>query len=126
MGFYDYRCGLTGVSLRGADAVLVPLLEDGGRLQLLAPGLKGNYNRLGAIDGIEDDAASAVLVEFFLGALRTGALVVDREYLQGYGHFPIEGLEQLIGALERNVTDHPRAAVLNGKSVKYALFSRRV
>lgn len=125
MGFYDYRCGLTGVSLNGADTVLVPLLEGaGGKLEPLALALKGNYNRLGAIDGIHDDPANALLVEFFVSRLKTGGFAVDQEYLQGYGHYPVDNLDALVGALERNVTDYPKAAMLNGKSVKYALFSQ--
>src|SRR4051794_22109502 len=50
MGFYDCRCAVTGVGLKGADAVLVLLQEDAGRYRPMALGMAGHYNRAGAVD----------------------------------------------------------------------------
>jgi hypothetical protein len=126
MGFYDYRCMLTGVSLQPERAVLVPLYESDGALAPIAFGIKGSYNRLGAIDRIEEDANTNAILEFFLGKLATREYVVDEEYLRGERAFPITNIEQLVSGFERNVTDHPRAALLHGLAVKYGLISRSV
>lgn len=55
MGFYDFRCAVTGISLRGIDAVLVGLRPVGDRYRPLTLGIAGKYNRLGSIDRIEED-----------------------------------------------------------------------
>ena len=126
MGFYDYRCMLTGVSLQGEHAVLVPLFEDGGALAPVAFGIKGSYNRLGAIDNILEDANTAAILKFFLGKLATREFVVDEDYLRGHSAFPITHIEQLLAGFERNVTEYPRAARLNDNPVLYGLISQSV
>jgi predicted DNA-binding WGR domain protein len=54
MGFFDHNCALTGVSLKGEDAELFLIRE--GKEGYAPAGLpiKGTYDRLGSIDGIDE------------------------------------------------------------------------
>ena len=65
MGLYDCRCMISGVSLKNASAMLVLLQESRGALMPIALGIKGSYNRMGTIDGIEQDANTAAILKFF-------------------------------------------------------------
>ncbi len=123
MGFYDCRCMLTGVSLKGADSVLVPLQENGGTLSPVGLGIKGSYNRLGSIDMIDEDAGTEALLRFFRERLARREFVVDPDYLPGS---TLESTEQLLGLFERNMNDSPRAALLNGKQIVFGLISTSV
>jgi hypothetical protein len=122
MGLYDYRCMVSGVSLKGSDAALVLLEQAGAAFAPMALAITGNYNRLGAIDGIREDANTALVLDFFLAKLASGELVIDEgEAPEGIGD--IEALLQLI---ERCVTMDSSAAVLNGQRLLYALICRPV
>jgi hypothetical protein len=120
MGFYDCRCMVTGVSLKGADAALVLLQEAGETHHPVALPVRGTYNRLGSLDGIREDANTALILRFFLDRLRRGELVVDPSCL------PVENVERLLAAFERNINDNSAAAVLSGRPVVFALTSRAV
>jgi hypothetical protein len=126
MGYYDCRCLVSGVSLKGADAVLVLLHQAGEAYRPIACAITGNYNRLGSIDGIEEDANTELILDFFLGKLQSGAFVVDTEYLGGHNCYPIQDVEQLLTGFERNINDYPRAAVLEGIPVVFALVCKAV
>ena len=70
----------------------------------------------------ETEAAAAILV-FFLHKL------VSREfapYLRSHDYYPIRDIERLLAAFERNINDHPGAAVLYGQPVVFALICRAV
>jgi hypothetical protein len=114
---------VTGVSLKGADAALVLLQQAGEAHHPIALPIKGTYNRLGSIDGIDEDANTALILKYFLDRLRREELVVDADYLRIHKCFPIENLEQLLAAFERNINDNSAAAVLNGRPVVFALIS---
>lgn len=126
MGFYDCRCMATGVSLKGADAVLVLLQQTGSTHHPIALPVKGAYNRLGCIDGVAEDANTALILAYFLDRLRRGDFVVEADYLRARQLFPIENVGQLLAAFERNINDNPRAAVLNGRPVVFALLAGKV
>jgi hypothetical protein len=126
MGFYDCRCMATGVSLKGADATLVLLQQAGAVHHPIALPVKGAYNRSGSLDGIAEDANTALILAYFLDKLRRGEFVVDPEYLRLHKSFPIENVEQLLSGFERNINDNPRAAVLNGRPVVFALIACNV
>jgi hypothetical protein len=117
---------VTGVSLKGADTALVLLQQSGERYAPLALAIKGNYNRLGSIDGIEEDANTRLVLQFFLERLRSGAFVVDEEYLRAHRCFPIRTIENLLEGFERNMNDGAGRAVLNGQQVVFALIARAV
>jgi hypothetical protein len=126
MGFYDCRCMVTGVSLKGAGAALVLLHQSSDQYVPMALAVKGNYNRLGSIDGIDEDANTQSVLRFFQESLRSGAFTVDEEYLRGHGCFPIQTIEDLLQGFERNMNDGEGIAALNGQSVVFALIARPV
>jgi hypothetical protein len=123
MGMYDYRCMVTGVSLKGADTALVLLESVGASLAPMALAITGNYNRLGAIDGIDEDANTELVLAYFQGKLQSGELVIDEaEAPEGIGD-----IEVLIQLAERCVTEPgSNTILLNDKPVVYALICRAV
>lgn len=126
MGFFDCRCMITGVSLKGAEAALVPLLRvDTGYLPF-ALAIKGSYNRLGSIDYIEEDANTAMVLEFFLRQLQSGNFVLSPACLRHSNSYPLVSIEKLLNGFERNINDDPKAATLAGKPIVFALVSRMV
>jgi hypothetical protein len=122
MGFYDERCMVTGVSLKGAGAVLVLLLQAERDYHPIALGIKGSYNRLGSIDSIAEDANTQLVLDYFLARLEDGAFVVDADYLASHQFYPFDDIERLLGAFERNINDGGDA-VLAGQPPVFALVS---
>jgi hypothetical protein len=117
---------ITGVSLKGADAALVLLHQSSDQYVPLALAVKGNYNRLGSINGIDEDANTQSVLRFFRESLGSGVFTVDEEYLRGHECFPIQTIEDLLQGFERNMNDVEGIAVLNGQSVGFALIARAV
>ncbi|MEV5202002.1 hypothetical protein [Streptomyces sp. NPDC053720] len=128
MGFYDFRCAVTGISLRGTDAVLVGLRPVGDRYRPLTLGIVGEYNRLGSIDRIAEDPHTDLVAEYFHRRARAGDFVMDPGYADDYGN-PPRDIECLLAYFERNVSDsseeHP-AATLFGRRVFSTLVARPV
>jgi hypothetical protein len=122
MGFYDYRCTVTGVSLKGSDAALVLLAATGKGFTPVALAIMGTYNRLGSIDNIDEDNNIDKVVSYFVDKLETGELVINES------HAPegIEDIEPLLNVVERSVTESSNAFVLNGQQIVYALICRDV
>jgi hypothetical protein len=116
----------TGVSLKGADAALVLLQQATGEHVPMALAIKGNYNRLGSIDGVEEDANTRLVLRFFLDGLQSGAFRVDEEYLASHRCFPIRTIEDLLQGCERNMNDGPGHAVLHDQPVVFGLVARAV
>ncbi len=133
MGLFDCRCMVSGVSLKGADAALVILQQSTDHYAPLALAIKGNYNRLGSIDGIDEDTNTQLVLQFFLESLRTGAFAVDGHLP---GNTPIRTIEDLLQWLERNMNDSPGWnggwnddpgwAALNGHVITLSLIARVV
>jgi hypothetical protein len=126
MGFYDCRCMITGVSLKGVDAVLVPLQQLGTSFLPICFAIKGNYNRLGSIDGIEEDANTNLVLDYFLDKFQAGEFVIDLDYLSYPDYYPILTVENLLNCFERNLNDGPEMATLNGREILFALICRPV
>ena len=125
MGFYDCRCAITGVSLKGADATAVLLQRVGRAFRPIALPIKGNYNRLGSIDGVTPDANTRLVLKFFLDALEnpeSQEFVIDEPYYSE----PLDNIEGLLWGFERNTNDNGKTAVLNGQPVVVALVCRAV
>ena len=125
MGFYDARCMITGVSLKGSGAALVLLHPQADRFEPIAVAIIGQYDRLGSIDMIDEDDNTAHILRYFLDKLATNEFVVDEEYLRGDG-FPIESIENLLRGFERNMNDGDGRAVLHGQSIVFALIAATV
>lgn len=114
MGLFDCRCMITGVSLKGAKAALVLLQQSADQSRPFALAIKGNYNRLGSIDGIDEDSNTQLVLRFFLASLRSGTFAVDEDDLRGHRCFPIRTIEDLLQGFERNMNESSGAAVLKG------------
>lgn len=126
MGFYDCRCMITGVSLKGADAVLVPLQQLGTSFLPICFAIKGNYNRLGSIDGIEEDANTNLVLNYFLDKFQTDEFVINMQYLFYPDYYPILTIENLLNCFECNLNERPEMATLNGQEILFALICRPV
>ena len=122
MGFYDYRCMATGVSLKGVDAALVLLAPSGNALAPMVLAVTGNYNRLGSIDFVDEDTNTELLLRFFLDKLVAGELVTYHdEEAKGF-----DSIETLLQQIERGVTGVCNISTLNGQPLLYALICRTV
>ena len=117
---------VTGVSLKGADAALVLMQEFDGSILPVSFAIKGTYDRLGAIDGIEEDEHARDLLRYFLDREQGGELVIEEAYLRIHEFYPFDSIEQLLHAFERNIRDNPRAALLNRKPVVFGLIARPI
>jgi hypothetical protein len=125
MGMYDCRCMVTGVSLKGADAALV-LLQRVGEVEVpITFAINGNYNRFGSIDGIDEDANTRLVRQYFVDALRTGEFEIDEPYWRACKCSPIETIDQLLQGIERGINDGNPARLL-GQSVTFALIAQVV
>lgn len=104
MGFYDVNCALTGIGLGYSEAVLVPLRgHDNATYRPMAIPLRGQYDRLGAID--LEDTANTELIAAYLAALPATRLVVRNPHGPAYPSDTIgAGIEGAIADLERNTT----------------------
>lgn len=71
MGLFDFRCHVSGLSLRASPAALIPVLEHtpGRWLPLVWP-LIGRYDRGGSIDGLLPDFRTDLFVAGFNHLLR--------------------------------------------------------
>lgn len=126
MGFYDCRCAVTGVSLKGANTALVLLQQVADGYAPIALAVTGNYNRYGSIDMIDEDENTALVFAFFQSALRSGNLVVDEDHFRGRDYYPFKQPADVLQAVERNINDNSRAVLLNGVPVEFALISSTV
>ncbi|MFI8438694.1 hypothetical protein ACIGJO_34190 [Streptomyces sp. NPDC079020] len=128
MGLYDFRCAVTGISLRGTDAVAVGLVAGEGGYRPVTLGITGNYNRLGSIDGIKRDPNTDLVLEYFCRCAWSGDFVMAEEYADAYGD-PPHGIDSLLSYFERNVSDSSEerpAATLYGRRVFSVLVARPV
>jgi hypothetical protein len=126
MGFYDARCMVTGVSLKGSETALVLLQQQEESYHPIALAITGQYDREGSIDGIDEDDNTALILQYFLNQLAAKAFVVDAESLRSDEAYPIETIEQLLRGFERNINDGPGYAALNGQPVVFALIASTV
>jgi hypothetical protein len=72
VGYYDSNCLVTGVSLRPVDATLVVLQRVPGGYRPITLGMTGTHDRAGAIDGIEEDLNTELVVRYFRDRQRDG------------------------------------------------------
>lgn len=120
---------ITGISLKGIDAVLVGLAPDGpGRYRPITLGIAGNYNRLGSIDAIENNLNTELVLAYFVDSVRDGRLFLDPSYEGQYGK-PPRDVECLLNYFERNVSESSEerpAAALSGQRIFSCLVARPI
>lgn len=130
MGFFDFLCPVSGLSLRAAQAVQVPLIESTpGRWWPLGLPLLGTYDRLGSIDGFHPDFRTDLLVAGFAtmaGAGRVDAGSVPDEYAE---FTRAAALAPLLQMFERATTMARWAAMtftLDGRPLRQTLIHAEV
>src|SRR5262249_53582969 len=82
--------------------------------------------RLGSVDGVEQDANTRRVLQFFLDGMRSGAVRVDEESLRIDRSFPIRKVEYLLRGGERNMNHWSGYLTLNGQPLVFALIARAV
>jgi hypothetical protein len=125
MGFYDYRCMITRVSLLGVEAALFVLRRSGDRFVPVSLPLLGSYDRLGAVDAIHDDFTSRRLPGAFNELLRSGALIIDWKRIHEAPE-PLQNAEAVAHLLDRNHVHGGTAITCEGAQISYALVSAHV
>ena len=138
MGFYHCVCMLTGVSLRPSDVVAVLLRKRDQSYSPIALPVFGDFDQQGGIDSIEEDAHTALLIEFFSAQLGTGRFVAQ-DYFNDHLIWPelsadyFSVIDGLFGLVERNTTmwhfsgDGTEPYVtIDGDPVVFALLARPV
>lgn len=128
MGHFDYRCAVSGVSLRGADAVLVGLEPAGERYRPVILGITGSYDRLGSIDDITEDVNTELVTAYFRERARTGDFVLATHHEGEFGN-PPRDIASVLGYFERNLNDSSEerpAAALFGQRLFPALVAKPV
>lgn len=128
MGFFDYRCMISGLSLSSARVALVLLEEIGNDFVPIALPVFGQYNRIGAINGIFEDDSTRRTLEYFQSKINAGEAEIDwkEAYWNGSSLSRIESIEQLIACIERGVTMNCDSVVLKGNRMLYALIDYKI
>ncbi|MFF2554784.1 hypothetical protein ACFVUS_27535 [Nocardia sp. NPDC058058] len=131
MGFYDCNCMVTGVSLKPVDATAVVLHRRGAEYRPIALGITGTYDRLGGIDGVEEDLNTDLIVRYFVEQHRVGRFFAENQVndAEEFGaDVDIEGLLQLIERTHLSFVDdfYPASTVLDGDAIAFALIAQPV
>lgn len=138
MGSYHCVCMLTGISLRPGEVVAVLLRKRDQSYSLIALPVFGDFDQEGGVDEIEEDAHTALLIEFFAAQLHTGRFVAG-DYFNEHLIWPepsaqyFSVIDGLFGLVERNTTmwhhygDGAEPYVtIDGDPVVFALLARPV
>jgi hypothetical protein len=124
MGFYDYRCLASGVSLKGQPTAFVILEQGGDTFVPCSVPVVGAYDRLGAIDNVIADENSARLLRAFQATTAQIARIdweaIDLEPL------PLSRFDDLARAFDRALIDGVSAIECDGTVLSYSLLHRDV
>jgi hypothetical protein len=128
MGYFDYRCMISGLSLRSSRTALV-LLEklDNNYVPIGFP-IFGQYNRLGAIDMILEDENANHILNFFQSRIKSGDININWQdiYWQGEPLSEIGNIGQLLAAVERGVTMQYDCVTFKGRRIIYSLIDYKI
>ena len=129
MGFFDFRCSISGLSLRAAHAVHVALIEaEPGRWLPLSLPITGSYDRLGSIDGFVPDFRSELFVRGFARMARAGradSTAASEEFTSFTRGPTIERLLHLFERVNTMSRWSPMPFTLDGCALRQALFDAR-
>lgn len=125
VGLFDFRCPITGLSLRASDAVHIALVAvTPERWAPLSLPIRGSYDRLGSIDFITPDGSTAQFVAGFARMVKAGRVVAHGalDELAVFARAP--GLEALLKLFARVNTDSiwwPSPFTLDGRQMRQML-----
>ena len=114
---------VSGLSLKSSRTTLILLEKAGDNYLPIALPVFGQYNRLGAIDMIEENQNTKDILTFFQSKINSGEIKVDWEEVYWQDEFlkKIENIEQLFTAIERSVTMEYDCVTLNKQRIEYSL-----
>ncbi|QSQ21264.1 hypothetical protein JY651_39745 [Pyxidicoccus parkwayensis] len=122
MGAYDYRCLLSGISLRGAECVAIVLQREAEGWQPASLPMRGRYNGYGSIDSdfrersyIDDQATRS-----FEDAVGEQRIKLDVEATFSWRRSDREGRDRMLATIERAATGHG-TVVFSGRRVVHTL-----
>ncbi|MFT3711929.1 MAG: hypothetical protein QM817_30175 [Archangium sp.] len=129
MGFYDYRCHATGLSLRAEDAVAILVLEETkGRWVPASLPMFGTYNRLGTIDSVVADFHTAMISEGFAAAVESKRITMKGEAGGGWKRpredwngRPVTGIDRALFTVERATSLGSSDLKLSGRALDHVL-----
>jgi hypothetical protein len=125
MGFYDYRCMVTGLSLLGERAALFLLERRGGGYFPCALPIVGSYDRLGCVDNIElGHNATHILASF--GRDREPRLVTINWTALGEAPRNFSNFEDVAYVLDRGVIEVDDLVVCAGSALSYSLLHQGI
>lgn len=119
---------ISGLSLAASRTTLVLLEKTGNDYVPISLPVYGQYNRIGAIDRIQEDESTNKILAFFQAKINSGEVKIDWKEVYWNGHFlnKIETIEQLIACIERGVTMDFDCVTLNERRIAYALIDYRI
>ena len=135
MGFFDCNCMLTGVDLNYGGTVAIILRKTPEGYEPISHGISGTYDRLGTIDGVDEDAGTQLVLDYFVQQHRGGRFVgrwhtgKDDDYVEA-----IDDIEVLLGLCERTGTMSDEIAegylspmaALDNDAIVHALISKPI
>lgn len=102
MGLFDFRCPISGLSLRASPAVHVALIEaTPGAWRPLSLPLVGRYDRGGSIDGFRPDFRTDLLVAGFVRCIKAGRVAAAGAPDEYAAFTRAPGIERLLRLFER-------------------------
>ncbi|MCX4094768.1 hypothetical protein [Nocardia sp. alder85J] len=129
MGYFDTNCLVTGVSLRPVDATLVVLQRVPGAYRPITLGMTGTHDRYGAIDGIEEDLNTDLVVGYFRARQRDGRFAAPEwDCDETEVDVLVAGIARTCGAVAFPdfPAGFPIATALDGEMIVHALIARPV
>lgn len=125
---------ITGVSLMPVHATLVVLRRVGGDYLPITLGITGTYDRIGGIDGVDEDLNTELVVRYFLDRYRDGRFFAKDQTstFEGDALTADSDIEDHIRLIERThiaIVDgggHPASTVLDGDMVVFALIAQPI
>jgi len=119
---------ISGLSLKSSKTTLVLLEKLENHYIPIALPVFGRYNRLGAIDMIEENQNTNTILTFFQSKIKSEEVKVDwpEVYWEGERLNKIENIEQLFTSIERGVTMEYDCVTLNKHRIEYSLIDSRI
>lgn len=125
MGFFDFRCLASGLSLCGERAVAIWLLRDGEKFVPISLPVRGAYDRLGSVDGVKTDSNTARLLDAFESALAAKRLKLKGDAAWTWKNDShVHGMERVLRVIERSTSQGE--ASLSGKELALTLVHERI